>query len=65
MKTVPPLVSELSKSTGVAEPDVKRILDELGLSRIHSSAVQTNGGKEPTADQAKLGFKFGRATIIV
>jgi hypothetical protein len=61
----PAIVAELAKSTGVSEADVAKILEELGLSRIHHEAILANGGKEPTAAEAKIGFKIGRATVVV
>jgi hypothetical protein len=59
------LISELSKKSGVAEQDVRRVLDQLGLKRIMSEAMKSNGGVEPRAAAAKIGFKIGKSTIVV
>ena len=59
------LVKEMSKSTGVAEGDVQKILEQLGLGRIYAEAVASNKGAEPALGTAKLAFKIGRSTIIV
>ena len=58
-------VKEMAKSTGVAEADVHKVLDQLGLKRIIQEAVSSNKGVEPSLDSAKLAFKIGRSTIIV
>lgn len=59
------LVAELAKASGVAEADVHKVLDQLGLSRILPDAIKTKGGVEPRAAEAKIGFKIGKSTIVV
>ena len=59
------LVKELARATGVTERDVLKVLDQLGLSRVHESAVQANKGAEPGTAEAKIAFKIGKSTIIV
>ena len=59
------LVAELSKASGVNEHDVHKVLEQLGLSRIMAEAVKSNGGVEPSAAAAKIGFKIGKSTIVV
>lgn len=59
------IVQELARATGVAEADVSKVLDQLGLSRVRDSAMQANSGVEPTLSTAKLAFKIGKSTIIV
>ena len=64
-KTSSKLVKSMAKSTGVAEEDVAKVLNQLGLSRIIKDAVSTNNGTEPKLAAAKLAFKIGRSTIVV
>jgi hypothetical protein len=59
------VVVELAKSTGIAEPDVEKVLNALGLKRIQTEAAKANQGRELGAASAKIGFKIGRSTIIV
>jgi hypothetical protein len=64
-KTSTKLVTDMARKTGVAEGDVKKILDQLGLSRVHADAVASNKGAEPKLSSAKIAFKIGRSTIVV
>ena len=59
------VVVELAKTTGIAENDVAKVLNALGLERIMSEATQAHAGQEPGAAAAKLAFKIGKSTIIV
>ena len=58
------LVAALSASTGVAAPDVTKVLDELGLSRAMSQAVRMNNGQEPLKADTRLAFRIGRNTVV-
>jgi hypothetical protein len=59
------LVADMAKATGVSEADVAKVLDTLGLSRILTDVVNANNGKEPPLSAAKIGFKIGRATVVI
>jgi hypothetical protein len=58
------LVSEIAKSTGVAEADVAKVLDELGFSRSRATALRLNDGREIDRSSTRLAFRLGRTTII-
>ena len=59
------VVKELSKATGVNENEVAKVLEHLGLSRIHPDAMRANQGNEPSLSHLKVAFKIGKSTIIV
>jgi hypothetical protein len=59
------LTKDLAKATGVAEGDVAKVLEQLGLSRILAEATKSNNGQEPSAHAAKIAFKVGKSTIVV
>jgi hypothetical protein len=61
----PRIVMEMSRATGVDQADVAKVLNKLGLGRIHMNATARNGGKQPGLKAAKVAFKVGRSTIIV
>ena len=59
------LVASLAKSTGVAEGDVARVLEQLGLSASLAEAIRINQGQEPPMSAARIHFRIGRTTIIM
>ena len=64
-KSSPKVVADMAKATGVSEADVKKVLDKLGLSRVHRDAVASNKGIDPRLGSAKIAFKIGKSTIVV
>jgi hypothetical protein len=58
------LTNALANSTGVAEQDVAKVLDELGFSKSYAKAVQMNDGQEPHVSAMKVGFRIGRSLIV-
>ncbi|MGA2610126.1 MAG: hypothetical protein ABSH01_22010 [Terriglobia bacterium] len=61
----PKVIVELAKATGVAEADVAKVLNQLGLDRIQAEAVRAHHGEEPGLSMAKVAYKIGKSTIIV
>jgi hypothetical protein len=59
------LTNALASSTGVAEQDVAKVLDELGFSKSYVKAVQMNDGREPDVSAMKVGFRIGRSLIVM
>jgi len=59
------LVAHLAQTTGVAEPDVAKVLEALGLSRVMPEALKLNEGQEPHASTARIAFKLGRTTVVM
>jgi hypothetical protein len=59
------IVTEMAKATGVAEADVSKILNQLGLGRISADALKSNGGKEVGLAAARVALKVGKSTVIV
>jgi hypothetical protein len=59
------LAAEISRSTGVDEGDVAKVLDQLGLSRGLAAAVRLNEGQELQASNARIAFHVGRTLLIM
>jgi hypothetical protein len=64
-KSTQTIVAQMSKATGVAPGDVKKILSKLGLDRVEKQAVASNGGRPISLSSARVAFKIGRSTVIV
>lgn len=62
------LVTELSKTSGVSQADVLKVLDKLGFSQALKN-VQSIGGDEPvrkvTLANTKVAFKVGKNGFVV
>lgn len=62
------LVTELSKTSGVSEADVQKVLEKLGFSQALKN-VKSLGGEEPlgkvTLANTKVAFKVGRNGLVV
>lgn len=59
------IIRDLARSSGVAEADVTKVLEQLGISRIMQQAIAANEGRAIKADSIKLAVRIGKNAIIV
>jgi hypothetical protein len=59
------IVRDLARSSGVAEADVTKVLEQLGIARIMPQAIAANQGRAIKADAIKLAVRIGKNAIIV
>lgn len=59
------IVRDLARSSGVAEADVAKVLEQLGISRILPQAIAANAGRAIKADAIKIAVRIGKNAIIV
>jgi hypothetical protein len=67
-QTRPNIVAELANATGVAEADVKKVLEKLGLSKALKNVSALGSDKATAAlklSNAKLAFRIGKSTVAV
>jgi len=60
----PTLVTALSRSTGVSEAEVHKVLHGLGLGKVIREALKLNRGQEIRAASLRLHLKVGKTLIV-
>jgi hypothetical protein len=58
------VVAGVAKASGVAEADVAKVLNALGLERGWSNAVKLNNGQEPLAANTRIAVRLGRTLVV-
>jgi len=59
------IVKDLARKSGVAESEVAKVLEQLGISRILQQAIAANQGRAIKPDSIKLAVRIGKNAIIV
>jgi|SRR6185503_15728107 len=59
------IVASVAKATGVAEADVAKVCNELGLERVLREAARLGTGVEPVASNARIALRVGRTLVMM
>lgn len=63
----PDIAAELAKATGVAEADVKKVLEKLGYSKAvkNVASIAPGASAKVSLQNAKIAFRIGRNGLAV
>lgn len=65
-KEIKGILTHISKATGVAEPDVLKVLDHLGLEeKLKELDTQGAKGKSLGTSDVKIAIKLGNALVVI